>query len=69
MAAAIYLVIGLLIASLLFNVLGYSSSLRGQHNASVLRPVFNQIFKLVYASHIPWFPPQQPAIYTYDLLK
>jgi len=66
-AAVIYLIIGLLVASLLFTVLGYSSQLRRQHNASVLRPVFNEVFRPVYISQTPWFGQQSPAIYAYDM--
>ncbi|MCJ7736403.1 MAG: CvpA family protein [Anaerolineae bacterium] len=66
-AAVVYLILGLLVASILFTVLGYSSQLRGQHNASVLRPVFNEIFRPVYISQTPWFAQRSPAIYAYDI--
>jgi len=67
LAAGVYLVVGLLVASLLFTVLGYSSWFRAQHDASPLRPLYRQAFRVVYSSHILWFPPQTPSIYTYDL--
>jgi len=67
LAAGVYLVIGVLIASLLFNVLGFSSWFRAQHDASPLRPLYRQVFRLIYDSHTLWFPPQTPSIYTYDL--
>ncbi|NLE44995.1 MAG: CvpA family protein [Chloroflexi bacterium] len=65
--AVIYLIIGIFIASLLFNVLGYSSTWGGAHDAATLRPVLRGVFSALYTSQRFWFLGQPPAIYTYDL--
>ena len=63
----IFLLLGILVASLLFNVFGYGRRTRRAHNASLLRPAFNTVFRLHYASQSFWFGSNPPPIYTYDL--
>ena len=62
-----YLAIGVLIASILFNTLGFGSQLRVTHNAALLRPTFNWVFSLLYRAQAFWIPGGPPPIYTYDL--
>jgi len=62
----VHLIVGLLVASLLFNALGYGR-LRPMHDRAQLRPVFNQALRLHYLTQSFWFPRRPPAIYTYDL--
>ena len=61
-----YLIVGVLVASLLFNALGYGR-LRPAHDKALLRPAFNQVIYLHYVTQSFWFPGRPPAIYTYDL--
>jgi len=63
----IYLVIGVLVASLLFNAIGYGQLGRRMHNRALLRPKFNQVLSLHYAAQSFWFPGKPPLIYVYDL--
>jgi len=62
----VYLAVGVLVASLLFNTLGYGS-LRRAHNKAMLRPRFNQVLYAHYTTQSFWFPRRPPAIYIYDL--
>jgi len=62
----VYLIVGILIASLLFNALGYGR-MRPAHNRALLRPEFNQVIYLHYVTQSFWFPRRPPDIYTYDL--
>ncbi len=61
----IYLIVGILVASLLFNALGYGR-LRPMHDRARLRPAFNQIVYVHYMTQSFWFA-SPPAIYSYDL--
>jgi uncharacterized membrane protein required for colicin V production len=62
----VHLVLGILIASLLFNIVGYGDS-RPKHDRAYLRPTFNQIIYVHYMSQSFWFGRNPPPIYTYDL--
>lgn len=61
-----YLLIGFLVASLLFNAIGYGR-LRQVHNQAWLRPRFNQALALHVNAQAFWFPRTPPPIYIYDL--
>jgi hypothetical protein len=63
----IYLAIGVLVVSLLFNTIGYGRLGRRAHNASLLRPKFNQVLYLHYTAQSFWFSRRPPPIYVYDL--
>lgn len=64
----VYFIIGVLVASLFYNALGYSHKWRRAHDASLLRPQFNQVVRLYYLTQSFWFPPNSPPpIYVYDL--
>ena len=63
----IFMALGILVASLLFNVMGYGRKTRRAHDASLLRPTFNTVFRVHYASQSFWFGKNPPPIYTYDL--
>ena len=63
----IYLIIGVLVASLLFNTIGYGQWGRRAHNEALLRSRFNQVLYLYYATQSFWFPRRPPPIYAYDL--
>lgn len=65
--AIFYLVIGILVAALLFNTIGYGVTGRPPHDQASLRPEFNQVLELHYQGQSFWFPGGPPAIYTYDL--
>ena len=62
----VYLAIGLVVAALLFTVIGYGAAGRAAHNKASLRPEFNQVMKLTYQTQSFWFPRHPPAIYAYD---
>lgn len=63
----VYIVIGILVVSLLFNAIGYGNKFRRTHDQAFLRPQFNQVVRLWYASQSFWFSKNPPAIYIYDL--
>ena len=62
-----YLIIGVIVASLLFNTIGYGQLGRQAHNKAFLRPRFNQVLHLYYTTQSFWFPRRPPPIYAYDL--
>ena len=62
----VHLLIGVWIASLLFNAIGYGGS-RSAHKKAFLRPGFNQILQIHYNAQAFWFPDKPPPIYVYDL--
>lgn len=62
----IYLVVGILVASLLFNAFGYGGG-RSVHDAAQLRPQLNQVLYLHYLTQSFWFPRRPPPLYVYDL--
>jgi uncharacterized membrane protein required for colicin V production len=61
-----HLILGILIASLLFNIVGYGRS-RPQHDRAHFRPTFNQVVYFHYLSQSFWFGKNPPPIYIYDL--
>jgi uncharacterized membrane protein required for colicin V production len=63
----VYFVIGVLVAALLFNALGYSHKWQRAHDQALLRQGFNQVVYLCYTSQSFWFPQTPPPIYVYDL--
>lgn len=63
---AVHLVIAALVASLLFNALGYGH-LRSVHNKALLRSRFNQVLYLHYSVQSFWFGETPPPLYVYDL--
>lgn len=63
----IYLLIGVLVASLLFNTIGYGYWGYRVHDNASLRPAFNRVLYLHYTAQSFWFPSGLPPIYTYDL--
>jgi uncharacterized membrane protein required for colicin V production len=65
--AIVYLVIGVVVATLLFNTIGYGVAGRAAHNQASFRPEFNQVLRLYYQGQSFWFPGRPPAIYVYDL--
>jgi len=63
----VYLVIGVLVASLLFNAVGYGWP-RIVRKAMLLRPIFSQVLHWHYTAQSFWFPRKSPPdIYVYDL--
>jgi hypothetical protein len=62
----VHLIVGILVASLLFNAIGYGRS-RRVHDKALLRPEFNQVLYLYYNTQSFWFPRNPPPIYVYDL--
>lgn len=65
--ALVYLAIGVLVAALLFNTIGYGLAGRPAHDGASLRPEFNRVLELHYRGQSFWFPVRPPAIYVYDL--
>lgn len=63
----VYLVVGILVAALLFNTIGYGAAGRPAHDQASLRPEFNRVLKLHYEAQSFWFARRPPAIYVYDL--
>ncbi len=64
---ALYLIIGLVVASILFTVLGYGLSGRIMYSNAHLDSFFRPIFRLYYRAQSIWFPRRPPAIYAYNL--
>jgi hypothetical protein len=62
----VHLAIGILVASLLFNAIGYGQQ-RRVHNNALLRPTLNKVLYLYYTAQSFWFPKRPPPIYVYDL--
>jgi uncharacterized membrane protein required for colicin V production len=62
----VYLAIGVAVAALLFNVIGYGVAGRPAHNQASLRPELNGVMELIHESQSFWFTRRPPAIYTYD---
>ena len=62
----IHLVLGILVASLLFNAIGYGT-LRSAHDKALLRTQFNQVLCTYYDAQSFWFSNTPPLIYAYDL--
>ena len=63
----LHLVIGVLVASLLFNTVGYGQ-LRRVHDGAKLRPALNQVLYVHFQiAQSFWFPERPPSIYVYDL--
>ncbi|MGD2145514.1 MAG: CvpA family protein [Anaerolineae bacterium] len=65
--ALVHMVIGIFVATLVFNVFGYGFAGRSTHDKATLRPEAGQVMALYYQSQSFWFPRRPPAIYTYDL--
>jgi uncharacterized membrane protein required for colicin V production len=65
--AIVYLVIGIVVATLLFNTIGYGVAGRPAHDQASLRPEFDQVLGLYYQGQSFWFPGRPPGIYVYDL--
>ena len=61
----VHLALGMLVATLLFNLVGYGRS-RPTHDAALLRRTFNQVLYVHYTAQQFWFK-TPPPIYTYDL--
>ena len=61
----VHLVVGVLVASLLFNAAGYGRS-RPKHDAAYLRRTFNQVLYLHHTTQSFFFT-SPPPLYTYDL--
>ena len=61
-----HIVVGVLIASLLFNAYGYGSS-RPVHHKATLRPYFNLVVRLIVTTQSFFFGGSPPPFYTYDL--
>jgi hypothetical protein len=62
----VHLVVGLLVASLLFNAVGYGRS-RPKHDQAYLRKTFNQVLYVHYTTQKFFFGRNPPPLYTYDL--
>jgi uncharacterized membrane protein required for colicin V production len=62
----VHVVVGFLIAALLFNAYGYGQS-RPIHDRARLRPYFNQALYLHYSAQQFWFGGRPPQLYIYDL--
>jgi uncharacterized membrane protein required for colicin V production len=61
-----HIVVGVLVASLLFNAYGYGSS-RPVHHKAALRPFFSQVVRLMVITQSFLFGGSPPPFYTYDL--
>jgi len=63
----LYALIGIVVATLLFNALGYTPGMKYAHNHALFRPQFNQVMSMLYQAQSFWFGGRPPAIYAYDL--
>ena len=63
----IYLLIGLVVASLVFNAIGYGARWRAFHDVARLRSMFGSVVRWVLRSQSFWFANEPPNIYLYDL--
>lgn len=64
--AVLYLALGVIVAALLFRLLGMGAAGRTAYSAAVLRPEFNRVTELVYQTQSFWFAGRPPVVYTYD---
>jgi hypothetical protein len=64
----LYLIFGILLATLLFNAIGYGSGGRRSHDKAELRSAFRTVLNVHYTAQSFWFPRRPPLIYTYDLI-
>jgi hypothetical protein len=65
--AFLYLIVGILMAALLFNAIGYGSGGRRAHDRAEMRSAFRTVLNVHYATQSFWFPRNPPGIYAYDL--
>ncbi len=65
--ALVYLAIGVLVAALAFNTIGYGVASRPAHDQASLRRPLNRVLRLHYRGQSFWFPGRPPGIYAYDL--
>lgn len=63
----LYLIVGILVATLFFNAIGYGRGGRPAHDKAKLRSVFRTVLTVHYTAQSFWFPRNPPAIYAYDL--
>jgi hypothetical protein len=63
----LHLLIGIAVATLVFNTIGYGLAGRPAHNKASLRPEANRVMELYYQGQSFWFPRRPPPIYVYDL--
>ncbi len=61
----VHVIVGVLVASLLFHVVGFGRS-RPQHNVAYLRQPFSMMIEILYTTQSFFFR-TPPPIYTYDL--
>jgi hypothetical protein len=63
----IYLAIGVMVAAIAFNTIGFSGQWKRAHDAARLRTTFNQVFSFHYRAQSFWLPDGPPRLYTYDM--
>lgn len=64
----VHLVVGFMVAMLLFNTLGYTEFADWPHDNAKLRPLFREAMNVYYSTQSFWFSKDNPPyIYTYDL--
>jgi uncharacterized membrane protein required for colicin V production len=63
----IYLAIGLLVGTLVYNTVGFLPRWNPMHDAAYLRPYFGGVLLLHYQTQAFWFGGRPPALYVYDL--
>lgn len=66
-ALMIYVAIGIVVACVTFNALGFSSRWKRRHDAALLRPEYNRVNSYYFSSQSFWFSGHPPRLYIYDL--
>jgi hypothetical protein len=63
----IYIALGVMVASIAFNTIGFSGRWKRAHDAALLRSTFNRVFSLHYTAQSVWLPGGPPQLYAYDV--
>lgn len=64
--AIVYLVVGIAVAALVFNLVGYGTAAQTAYQTASLRPELNDVMDLIHQSQSFWFAGDPPAIYAYE---
>jgi uncharacterized membrane protein required for colicin V production len=63
----IYAFLGVVVAALIYNTIGFGSDWQGAITRVKLRSLLTSVMRIFYATQAFWFPPGRPRIYTAGL--